>query len=293
MFLFTENIDIRFDNAELTVFFKQSVGARDMVPRAGRKQGGSMTETRFPSRAAERESAVTVAVRLNERYRGAAAAELVEAAIRDEFTGRIALVSSFGSSAAVLLKLVAQADPATPVLFLDTGKHFGETLRYRDALVELLGLTGLRILAPLPEGIAEHDPKGMLWMKRPDRCCYLRKVEPLQRGLAGFDAWFTGRRRGQSANREAIEPFEADGARVKINPLYGWTQDDVDAFYEEHRLPRHPLEEDGFVSIGCLPCTDRVAPGEDARAGRWRGRGKTECGIHLPIETFKDFGSGI
>jgi len=253
-----------------------------------------MTETRLPDQATDGpESAVAAAARLNERYRGAAAPDLVEAAIRDEFPGRIALVSSFGSSAAVLLKLVALAEPATPVLFLDTGKHFGETLRYRDALVELLGLTGLRVLHPLSEAVAEHDPKGMLWMKRPDRCCYLRKVEPLQRVLAGFDAWLNGRRRGQAASRAAIEPFEADGPRVKINPLYDWTQEDIDAFYEAHRLPRHPLEEDGFVSIGCLPCTDRVAPGEAARAGRWRGSGKTECGIHLPIETFKDFGSGI
>lgn len=253
-----------------------------------------MTETRFPSsQSGERESATVAAAKLNERYRGVAAAELVAAVVRAEFPGRIALVSSFGSSAAVLLKLVALADPATPVLFLDTGKHFGETLRYRDALVERLELTGLRILHPSSEAVAGHDPKGMLWMKRPDRCCYLRKVEPLQRALSGFHAWLNGRRRGPAASRMAIEAFEADGARVKVNPLYDWTQGDVDAFYEEHRLPRHPLEEDGFVSIGCLPCTDRVAPGEDGRAGRWRGSGKTECGIHLPIETFKDFGSGI
>lgn len=253
-----------------------------------------MTKTRFPNpTTGERESATAAAARLNQRYRGATAADLVAAAVRTEFPGRIALVSSFGSSAAVLLKLVAMADPATRVLFLDTCKHFGETLRYRDALVERLGLTGLQILRPQPEGVAEHDPKGVLWMKRPDRCCHLRKVEPLQRALSGFDAWLNGRRRGQAASRAAIEPFEADGARVKINPLYDWTQADVDAFYAEHRLPRHPLEEDGFVSIGCLTCTDRVAPGENARAGRWRGSGKTECGIHLPIETFKDFGSGI
>lgn len=156
-----------------------------------------------------------------------------------------------------------------------------------------LGLTGLRVVRPRPESVSEHDPDGILWMKRPDLCCHVRKVEPLRRALAGFDAWLNGRRRGQAATRGGIGPFEADGRRVKINPLYDWTQDDVDAFYEEHRLPRHPLEEDGFVSIGCVPCTDRTAPGEDPRAGRWRGRGKSECGIHLPIETFKDFGSGI
>lgn len=253
-----------------------------------------MTEPRLPNHPAHNgESAIAAAARLTERYRGATAAELVAAMVRDEFRGRIALVSSFGSSAAVLLKLVALADPATPVLFLDTGKHFGETLRYRDALAGRLGLTGLHVVRPRPENVAEHDPKGILWMKRPDRCCYLRKVEPMRRALSGFDAWLNGRRRGQSASRAAMPPFEADGRRVKINPLHDWTQADVDAFYEAHGLPRHPLEEDGFVSIGCLTCTDRVAPGEDPRAGRWRGSGKTECDIHLPVETFKDFGSGI
>lgn len=252
-----------------------------------------MTEARFPHTTHETESAVTRAARLSRRYRDASAGDIVAAVLNREFPGRVALVSSFGSSSAVLLKLVALVEPATPVLFLDTGKHFGETIRYRDALVDRLGLTALRIIRPRPQAVDGQDPQGILWMKRPDQCCYLRKVEPLRRALEGFDAWLNGRRRGQSTTRAAIGPFEADGNRVKVNPLHAWTQADVDAFYAEHALPRHPLEEDGFLSIGCLTCTDRAAPGEHPRGGRWRGSGKTECGIHLPVETFKDFGSGI
>lgn len=230
---------------------------------------------------------------LGRRYATATAPELVAGLIRNEFAGRIALVSSFGSTAAVLLHMVARADPATPVLFLDTGKHFGETLRYRDVLIEHLGLTSLRVIKPAPAALEQHDPAGTLWLKRPDLCCYVRKVEPLRKALRSFQAYFNGRRRDQEFGRAAIQRFEVEAGRIKINPLFDWTRADVDGYFAAHGLPRHPLEEDGFLSIGCLPCTERVMPGEGARAGRWRGRGKTECGIHLPIETFKDFGSGI
>lgn len=222
------------------------------------------------------------AERLLERYGGLDGLDVVAAMIEREFPGEIALVSSFGTGSAVLLDMVARVDPRTPVLFLDTGKLFGETRRYRDRLVERLGLRDVRTLHPDPAALAEADPKGLLWTQDPDRCCQVRKVEPLERGLAGFRAWFTGRRRGQSPTRAGLAPIEAAEGRIKVNPLAAWSDADVDAYFAARDLPRHPLEADGFLSIGCMPCTDRVAPGEDPRAGRWRGRDKIECGIHLP-----------
>jgi phosphoadenosine phosphosulfate reductase len=183
----------------------------------------------------------------------------------------------------VLLAMVAEVDPGTPVLFLDTGKMFGETLRYRDRLVARLGLSDVRTIAPEPVSLAMSDADGMLWSEDPDACCALRKVAPLGRALAGFDAWVSGRKRYQGGQRAALPIFEtgADG-RIKINPLAGWSRSRVTAELLRRDLPRHPLEADGYLSIGCYTCTDRVRPGEDLRAGRWRGLAKNECGIHNP-----------
>ncbi len=216
-------------------------------------------------------------------HRLAHSGALIEKAVKRRFPGRVALSSSFGTSSAVLLHLVSRIDPTVPVLFLNTQKLFGETLRYRDDLMGRLGLTDVRELAPHAEDIAAHDPDGMLFRTQPDLCCHMRKTLPLNRALQGFDAWMTGRRQEQSSTRSALKPVERIDGRVKINPLAHWSGDDIDAYMDAHDLPRHPLEADGFLSIGCMPCTDRVAPGEDARAGRWRGSEKSECGIHLPL----------
>ena len=225
------------------------------------------------------------AEQLSRRYRDADAATLLAGVIRDEFPGQIALVSSFGAEAAVLLHLVARTEPATPVIFLDTEKLFGETRRYRDQLTAELGLSDVRTIKPDPERIEAIDPDGVLWYGNPDMCCRLRKVEPLQRALEGLGAWITGRKGFQGDARTQLQRIEvnAEDGRIKINPLADWRKSDIDAYFERHALPRHPLEAEGFLSIGCMPCTDRVAPGEHARAGRWRGKNKTECGIHLPI----------
>ena len=209
--------------------------------------------------------------------------DLLRPMIRDVFPGEIALVSSFGTEAAVLLDLVAQVDPATPVLVLDTGKLFEETRLYWRDLEDRLGLTGLRVLAPEPAQVDADDPDGELWYYDPDRCCALRKVAPLARGLAPFSAWITGRKRYQGGQRGHLAVIEADAdGRVKLNPLARWTRDDIGAHFARRGLPRHPLEDEGYRSVGCLPCTDRTGPGEDQRAGRWRHRLKTECGIHRP-----------
>ena len=222
------------------------------------------------------------AERLNARYADADAETLLRAMIEDEFPGRVALVSSFGAEAAVLLHMVAQIAPAMPVIFLNTGKLFGETLRYRDELVQLCGLTDVRSIQPDLRQVEAVDPDGVLWYGNPDMCCFVRKVEPLRRALAGFDASITGRKRFQGGARAGLAPIEADDdGRIKINPLAGWDKASMEAYFDRHDLPRHPLEADGFLSIGCMPCTDRVKPGENARAGRWRHSDKTECGIHL------------
>jgi phosphoadenosine phosphosulfate reductase len=221
---------------------------------------------------------------LRARYAGAEPQALVAAMLTREFPGRIATVSSFGTESAVLLHMIAQVDPAAPVILIDTGKLFGETRRYRDQLIAHLGLTGVRDQAPDPAAVAEHDPRGVLWSQAPDACCGVRKVAPLAAALKPFAAWFTGRKTFQAVTRAALPAIEFDGTHYKINPLAAFSAADVDAYFVAHDLPRHPLEADGYRSIGCMPCTSPVAADEDPRAGRWRGQGKIECGIHRPLE---------
>jgi len=230
------------------------------------------------------------AAELNALYGRRDAVAIVELALRDLFPGKVALVSSFGAESSVLLHLAAEVDRAVPVVFLDTGKLFPETLAYRAELAERLGLTDVRSVSPDPARLAELDRHGALWMTNPDLCCGIRKTEPLKRALTGFDAWFTGRKRFQSAVRATLNVFEADAERIKINPLATWSSDDLQAYAERHHLPAHPLVSRGYPSIGCVPCTTKVEPGEDQRAGRWRGLEKAECGIHTVLEAD---GSGI
>ncbi|MFT8680155.1 phosphoadenylyl-sulfate reductase [Gluconacetobacter sp.] len=212
---------------------------------------------------------------------GEDAPAILRAALGAMPRGRIGLVSSFGTESAVLLAMAAEIDPSVPVLFLETGQHFPETLAYRDRLIAHLGLTGVRDIHPDPAQIAARDPQGQLWAFDPDACCALRKVEPLDTAIIPFDAWITGRKRSQAATRAhlpVIEP-QADG-RFKINPLARWTAAELDAEMTRRALPRHPLAALGYRSIGCAPCTQPVAEGADPRAGRWAGLAKTECGIH-------------
>ena len=198
------------------------------------------------------------------------------------FPRRIALVSSFGTESAVLLHMVAGIDPHTPVIFLDTGKLFPETLAYRDTLVARFGLRDVRSVQPERQTIAAADPHGRLWEKDPDLCCWQRKVEPLDDALSGFAGWITGRKRFQGGLRESLPVIEEEpDGRIKVNPLTSWSAERLNIYTTEHGLPRHPLWAKGFRSIGCTPCTRATAPGEEPRAGRWPGTGKTECGIHL------------
>ena len=216
------------------------------------------------------------------RFAGVPAPSLLADLLAGDLRGQVAAVSSFGAESAVLLHMIAQVDRDVPVIFTNTQKSFGDTLAYRDELSERLGLTDLRVYRPDPRLLSRQDATGLRWSYDPDGCCELRKVEPLARALQPFDAWISGRKRGQASTRAALSRFESDAGRLKINPLADWGKDKLDAYFAEHELPRHPLEAQGYPSIGCAPCTSKVQPGEDPRAGRWRGWDKVECGIHLP-----------
>jgi phosphoadenosine phosphosulfate reductase len=228
------------------------------------------------------------AAALEARFAGMPTRDMLAAVLSEGLAGRIAAVSSFGAESAVLLHLLASVDRAVPVLFLETGKHFPETLAYRDLLVERLGLTGLINLTPDAEALAARDGNGLRWSYDPDGCCEIRKVVPLAKALAGFDASFTGRKGFQNASRAGLPRFELDttdaAGRLKVNPLADWSSDQIRAYFEATGLPAHPLVALGYPSIGCSPCTSKVAAGEDPRAGRWRGWEKTECGIHVADE---------
>ncbi len=222
------------------------------------------------------------AANLAARIGGLDGLELLEAVLHTEFPGQIALVSSFGTESAVLLALAAEVEPAVPVLFLDTGKLFGETRRYRDQLAARLGLRDVRTLKPEPSEVKAMDRDDLLFHRNADACCHLRKVLPLDRALTGFAAWISGRKRYHGATRAELPVIEIDRAWIKINPLVNWSRERIQAEFERRALPAHPLEADGFLSIGCMPCSSRVEPGTDVRAGRWAGKDKTECGIHRP-----------
>jgi phosphoadenosine phosphosulfate reductase len=218
---------------------------------------------------------------LNGRFAESGARRLLETMIKENKGARIALVSSFGANSVVLLHLVASVDPSLPVLFIDTGKLFGETRRYQKELTDRLGLTDVRYVGPQPNHLVERDPAGALWIVDREACCTLRKVEPFSAALAEFDIWISGRKQYQGGSRVSLPLFEPEGRRLKVNPLASWTSGDIDVYRTAFSLPQHPLVAKGFRSIGCEPCTTPVSEGEDERAGRWRGLAKSECGIHL------------
>jgi len=221
------------------------------------------------------------AAEMNARFEGVSTHDMLADLLAGELHQRVAAVSSFGAESAVLLHMIAQIDKDVPVIFINTQKIFGQTLQYRDELSERLGLTDLRVFRPDPRILAAKDTTGLRWNYDPDGCCDLRKVEPLRRALAPFDAWISGRKGFQAGTRQLMPRFEEDEGRLKLNPLADWNKDRLNAYFSMYELPRHPLEAEGYPSIGCAPCTSKVRPGEDPRAGRWRGWDKVECGIHV------------
>jgi phosphoadenosine phosphosulfate reductase len=220
------------------------------------------------------------AAELDRALRNALPSEVIATALDIVGRDRLALVSSFGTESAALLKVMADVDAKIPVIFLDTGWLFEETLAYRDSLIAALGLRDVRSIKPLEENLSREDPDRELWFSDPDACCRIRKVEPLARALKPFSAWINGRKRFQGGLRAEIPVVEEDGARLKFNPFANVSRDDIEAIYQSANLPPHPLVASGYLSVGCMPCSSRTSPDEDARAGRWRGRAKTECGIH-------------
>jgi phosphoadenosine phosphosulfate reductase len=222
----------------------------------------------------------TRAALLDAELRSAHPRTVIEAAYR-EYGDKLALVSSFGAESAVLLHLAAQVSKDIPVLFLDTGMLFGQTLDYRKQLAARLGLTDVRDLRPTFADIAVHDPKSDLYKTDTDACCNIRKVVPLDKALGEFGGWLTGRKRFHGGDRLRLAVVEDADGQLKFNPLANWGKEDLDAYVAEHDLPAHPLVAQGFPSIGCWPCTSPVEEGQDVRAGRWAGKEKTECGIHV------------
>ncbi|HEV2362683.1 MAG TPA: phosphoadenylyl-sulfate reductase [Caulobacteraceae bacterium] len=227
-----------------------------------------------------------LARRLDAELRGAHPATVIRAAL-ETFGERLALVSSFGAESAVLLHLTAGVDARVPVLFLDTGMLFGQTLDYRRRLAAQLRLTGVRDLRPRFEDLALTDPNADLFRRDTDACCHVRKVLPLKRALADFDAWITGRKRFHGGERTRLPVVEESQGKVKFNPLASWGRPELEAYAAEHDLPAHPLTAQGFPSIGCWPCTAPAdEESEGVRAGRWAGSQKTECGIHTARAPF-------
>jgi phosphoadenosine phosphosulfate reductase len=220
------------------------------------------------------------AAALDRALRDASPAKVIETALATVGREHLALVSSFGTESAALLKVMADVDPAISVVFLDTGWLFEETLAYRDTLIATLGLRDVRSIKPLEQTLSQQDPDRELWFSDPDACCRIRKVEPLARALKPFSAWINGRKRFQGGARAEIPVVEDDGTKLKFNPFANVSREEIQSIYQLAKLPPHPLVASGYLSVGCMPCSSRTALDEDARAGRWRGRAKTECGIH-------------
>ena len=217
---------------------------------------------------------------LVEAYAGLEGRDLIKSVLRNH-VGKTALVSSFGAESAVLLHMVSEIDPHLPVIFLDTGKLFQETLDYRDKLIAELGLTNVRSIQPAKEDLEAFDSDGYLHLLDTDTCCNIRKAIPLEKALTEFDVVISGRKRFHGADRADLDIISIADSRLKVEPLAGFTALDIHAYMVSHHLPSHPLKLEGYRSIGCEPCTKRGGTDEDPRAGRWSGTDKTECGIHF------------
>jgi len=208
---------------------------------------------------------------------------LLKAALKER-SFKIAVSSSFGTESAVLLDMVASINPATPIITVDTGRLFAETIAYREALTKHLDLLDVRVVRPAESLVANMDPDGLLHQNNPDACCQARKVMPYAMAVAGFDILITGRKRHHGDGRQDLDAVELTGSHVKLNPLAYFGAADIEDALKSRKLPRHPLAEAGYPSIGCQPCTHKACPSKGVRSGRWSGHEKTECGIHTSFD---------
>lgn len=227
--------------------------------------------------------------KLNQEFETKKPEEIIAWAVH-EFSPRLAMSSSFGPESGVLLHMVSRIDPSIPVLFLETGYHFPETLQYKEELVRLLKLKNVIDLKADPKRKAQvvAQYEGVPYEKNPDLCCQINKVEPMDLAIKDYDAWMSGIRRNQTDFRKSIRIFEeykrGNNELYKISPLASLTSREMWWYLKEHNIPKHPLYDKGYLSVGCWPCTKPVQPGDDERSGRWAGKAKTECGIHTFME---------
>ena len=227
--------------------------------------------------------------KLSEEFESRAPQEIIDWAV-DAFWPQVALSSSFQTQSVPLLHMVSQAKRDILVYFLDTGYHFWETLTFREKLASEWKLNVLDLYRDARWDVFVRGQVRTLPLEDPNLCCFIHKVQPMQRGIKDMLAWISGIRRDQTAIRAQAKILEmqSDGL-LKINPLLNWTKADVKKYMEEHRLPSHPLLEKGYRSVGCPPCTVAIGLNDDERAGRWQGRGKVECGLHTDMFKHKDF----
>jgi phosphoadenosine phosphosulfate reductase len=260
----------------------QPAATRELPIWRGRRAAAPVAPVPPPGTpVAPRRASAMVTDDFNKRVREDRADNILWVALKDNQGLRPAVLSSFGAESAVLLSLVARIDPTTPIVFIDTGMHFLQTLSYRDLLTRHFGLTDIRIATPFKGELEGVDPDGSLWKADTDACCDVRKVRPLDRALADIDLVITGRKRHQTDDRANMKPFELFEGRVRANPLMRWSAEQIEERFVAEQLPRHPLSLNGFPSIGCWPCTRPVEANDAPRDGRWSGAAKTECGIHL------------
>jgi phosphoadenosine phosphosulfate reductase len=224
---------------------------------------------------------------LNQTTLAASAADVISVARQKIATERLALVSSFGADAVVLLHLLAQADTKLPVLFIDTELLFEESLTYQRRITAVLGLENVQVIRTNPKYLRTHDPDNTLHQRDADHCYHIRKTGLLDCALTPYEGWISGRKRFQGKSRAKLDHFECDTRtqKIKISPLAHWSEDRLRQYMSTCNLPRHPLVAKGYPSIRCAPCTTSVAVGDDPRAGRWPGQDKTECGLHTARNT--------